>query len=207
MADNTLSIAAVGNALGWAALGVVFGAVVMLLNEDSGMPAPSTQVEVPVDTPDLTVRIEGGASGGLPPVVIGGISGGVIGVVGSVSAQLVSGRIAKGQRKDDRLLGRFDALKDAIDELDSAYLADEASDLPDTASIESFLAAERKFRRTVALVDDTEIRALAEECHRTMQSYALTRSEPDEDGATAQDVLAAQSTLFETIRDVTLKMR
>ncbi len=193
--------------MGWAAVGVIFGTVVLLLNEDSSESAPPTQIAVSPDTPDLTVRVEGGSSGGLPPVVIGGISGGVIGVVGSVSAQLVSGRIAKGQRKDDRLLGRFDALKDAIDELDSAYLADEASDLPDAASIESFLAAERKFRRTVSLVDDSDIRALAEGCHEVMQSYALTRSEPDEDGATAQDVLAAQSALFEKIRDATLKMR
>lgn len=156
----------------------------------------------------MTVRVEGASSGGsLPPAVVGGIAGGLIGIVGAVSAQFVNGRIERGQRTDDRRLNRLDSLKDAIDALDAAYMADDTQAVPDAASIDSFLAAERKFRRTVALIDNDKIRELAETCHAKMLSYALTRSEPDEQGATVQAVQTAQTQLFDAILGATLRMR
>lgn len=159
------------------------------------------------NAPDLTVQVIGAPQSGSSASVWSTAIGGLIGVGGSVSAQVVAGRFSRSHRRDDRKLDRIDAMLEALHELDELYAADMESDTgrQDTPKL---VAAERQFTRAVDLVPSKDLRAAALHCQAMMRLYALMRLEEDElDRPTAQDIEVAQAKMIAEVKVVTSRMK
>lgn len=162
---------------------------------------PSPEVSSP-ETP-LHVRVEGQSAFG--SAFLGALIGGFLGLAGTLGAQVVSGRIQRRHRGEDRRITHLDALAEAIGNLDDAYMTDSGNGAGDTDTGDALLAAQRKFERSLGRISDEYVKARATVWHSHLQSYALTRNEPDEVGSTALEVKAAERRLMVTLADAEAK--
>jgi hypothetical protein len=149
----------------------------------------------------LYIHVEGGGSGS--PVWLTGLIAGLSALGGAYLNHWSGERRSRSERSGDRTLEQLEALVSAVEDLDAAYVAVGDTDAPAPGSETALVVAERKFRRKVELVAESDIRVLAGDWARMQSRYAVSAGEDAEsaNAPTRLQVQTAQTNLFRRVRE------
>lgn len=92
-------------------------------------------------------------------------------------------------------------MTDALRDLDAAYEAAGVEN-PTPEANNELLRCLSAYNHSVVLVDDQEVRTLAETWATKKKVYAVTQNEPEEEGPTQDEVTQAQSALLCRVREI-----